>query len=55
MISHIERILYYKNRLSICASVRSVLNAFFSATAGPFLTKLGMKMTFDSGFMNPEN
>ena len=38
--------------VSVRASVRPIFNTFFSATAGPILTKLGMKMNIDSGFMN---
>ena len=39
----------------VCASVRSILNACFSATAGLILTKVGTKVSIYSGFMIPEN
>ena len=40
---------------SVCASIPSISNAFFSATNGSILTKIGTKVRTDSGFMNPEN
>ena len=56
MITHIVQILYYKkDYVSVCASVRSILNAFFSAAAGLILIKVGMEVSIDSDFMNPEN
>ena len=41
--------------MSVRASICSILNALFSATAGPILTKVGRKVGTDNGFMNSEN
>ena len=41
--------------MSVRASIPSILNAFFSATAGLNLTKVGTNMSIDNGSMNHEN
>ena len=60
MIVYISRILYNIQKkttecASICASVPSISNAFFLATVGSILTKVGTKVGTDNGFLNPED